>query len=57
MTTIMDGRKVAAHLSEEIKDALSQSEKHGIRPKVAFVRVGDMPDAISYENAAFRRCE
>ncbi|WP_020008018.1 bifunctional 5,10-methylenetetrahydrofolate dehydrogenase/5,10-methenyltetrahydrofolate cyclohydrolase [Salinicoccus albus] len=57
MTTIMDGRKVAGHLSEEIKDALSQSKKHGIRPKVAFVRVGDMPDAISYENAAFRRFE
>lgn len=57
MATIMDGKKVAAHLSEEIKDALSQSEKHGIRPKVAFVRVGDMPDAISYENAAVRRFE
>ncbi len=57
MTTIMEGKKVAAYLSEEIKDALEESHKHGIKPKVAFVRIGDLTDAISYENAAVKRFE
>lgn len=57
MTVIMDGKKVAAHLSEEIKQALEVSEKHGIKPKVAFVRIGDLSDSISYENAAVKRFE
>lgn len=57
MTVIMDGKKVAAHLSEEIKQALEVSESHGIKPKVAFVRVGDLSDSISYENAAVKRFE
>lgn len=57
MTVIMDGKKVAAHLSEEIKQALEVSEEHGIKPKVAFVRIGDLSDSISYENAAVKRFE
>ncbi|CAM4293621.1 bifunctional 5,10-methylenetetrahydrofolate dehydrogenase/5,10-methenyltetrahydrofolate cyclohydrolase [Jeotgalicoccus halotolerans] len=57
MTVIMDGKKVAAHLSEEIKQALEVSERHGIKPKVAFVRIGDLSDSISYENAAVKRFE
>lgn len=57
MTVIMDGKKVAKHLSEEIKQALEVSESHGINPKVAFVRVGDLSDSISYENAAVKRFE
>ena len=57
MTVVMDGKKVAAHLSEEIKNALEVSEAHGIKPKVAFVRIGDLSDSISYENAAVKRFE
>lgn len=57
MTTIMDGKAVAAHLSEGIQDALEESHKHGIQPKVAFVRVGDLSDSISYERAAMKRFE
>lgn len=57
MTVIMDGKKVAKHLSEDIKQALEVSESHGIKPKVAFVRVGDLSDSISYENAALKRFE
>ncbi|MGO1923298.1 MAG: bifunctional 5,10-methylenetetrahydrofolate dehydrogenase/5,10-methenyltetrahydrofolate cyclohydrolase [Jeotgalicoccus sp.] len=57
MTVVMDGKKVAAHLSEEIKNALEVSETHGIKPKVAFVRIGDLSDSISYENAAVKRFE
>ncbi|CAD2075388.1 bifunctional 5,10-methylenetetrahydrofolate dehydrogenase/5,10-methenyltetrahydrofolate cyclohydrolase [Jeotgalicoccus meleagridis] len=57
MTIVMDGKKVAAHLSDEIRKALEVSESHGIKPKVAFVRVGDLSDSISYENAAVKRFE
>ncbi|MHC0551995.1 bifunctional 5,10-methylenetetrahydrofolate dehydrogenase/5,10-methenyltetrahydrofolate cyclohydrolase [Salinicoccus sp. CNSTN-B1] len=57
MTTIMEGKAVAAHLSEKIKKALSESDKHGISPKVAFVRVGERSDSISYERAALKRFE
>ncbi|MCD2137467.1 bifunctional 5,10-methylenetetrahydrofolate dehydrogenase/5,10-methenyltetrahydrofolate cyclohydrolase [Salinicoccus halitifaciens] len=57
MTTIMDGKKVAAHLSEEIKEVVEKSHSLGITPKVAFVRVGDLSDSISYENAAVKRFE
>lgn len=57
MTTIMDGKKVAAHLSEEIKKVVEKSHSLGITPKVAFVRVGDLSDSISYENAAVKRFE
>lgn len=57
MTTIMEGKKVAAYLSGEITDALAESHKHGIKPKVAFVRIGELTDAISYENAAMKRLE
>lgn len=57
MTTIMDGKKVAAHLSEEIKEVVEKSHSLGITPKVALVRVGDLSDSISYENAAVKRFE
>lgn len=57
MATIMDGKKVASALSDRIKDALDQSERHGIKPRVAFVRIGELSDSISYENAAVKRFE
>ncbi|MFD2831450.1 bifunctional 5,10-methylenetetrahydrofolate dehydrogenase/5,10-methenyltetrahydrofolate cyclohydrolase [Corticicoccus populi] len=57
MTIIMDGKKVAGALSGKIKNALEQSTRHGITPRVAFVRVGDLSDAVSYENAAVKRFE
>lgn len=55
MAEILDGKKVAAHLSEEIKNAVEESINHGITPTVAFVRVGDLEDSISYENAAVKK--
>ena len=57
MTTILDGKKVAAHLSEEIREVVEKSHALGITPKVAFVRVGALSDSISYENAAVKRFE
>ncbi|CAD2073973.1 bifunctional 5,10-methylenetetrahydrofolate dehydrogenase/5,10-methenyltetrahydrofolate cyclohydrolase [Phocicoccus pinnipedialis] len=57
MAELLDGKKVAAHLSEQIKEAVQESKKIGISPKVCFVRVGDLEDSISYENAAMKRFE
>lgn len=54
MTTILDGKKVAAAVGEKVKTALELSEKHGIKPKIAFVRIGDLSDSIAYENSAKR---
>lgn len=57
MAELLEGKKVAAHLSEQIKAAVNESEKVGISPKICFVRVGDLEDSISYENAAMKRFE
>lgn len=57
MAELLDGKKVAAHLSEQIKEAVEETKRIGISPKVCFVRVGDLEDSISYENAAIKRFE
>lgn len=57
MTTILDGKKVAAAVGEKVKAALKVSQANGIRPKIAFVRVGELSDSIAYENSAKRLFE
>lgn len=57
MTEVMDGKKVTKDLSDRIKVALERSHGHGIKPKVAFVRIGELSDSMSYEKAAVKRFE
>lgn len=57
MTTILDGKKVAESIGERVKEALKVSQANGIRPKIAFVRVGELSDSIAYENSAKRLFE
>jgi methylenetetrahydrofolate dehydrogenase (NADP+)/methenyltetrahydrofolate cyclohydrolase len=57
MTEVMDGKKVTKDLSDRIKVALERSHRHGIKPKVAFVRIGELSDSMSYEKAAVKRFE
>lgn len=57
MTTILDGKKVAESIGERVKEALKVSRANGIRPKIAFVRVGELSDSIAYENSAKRLFE
>lgn len=51
------GKEVTAVLNEKIRKQVQELEKKGITPKLAFVRVGDRPDDLSYERGASRRCE
>ncbi len=51
------GKEVTAALNEKIKAQVSDLKEKGIAPKMAFVRVGERPDDLSYERGASKRCE
>lgn len=51
------GKEVTAALNERIRAQAAELEKAGIAPKLAFVRVGERPDDLSYERGASKRCE
>lgn len=51
------GKEVTAALNEKIKGQVKKLEENGIAPKLAFVRVGERPDDLSYERGASKRCE
>lgn len=51
------GKEVTAVLNEKIKKNAEELKKNGILPKLAFVRVGERPDDLSYERGAAKRCE
>lgn len=51
------GKEVTAVLNEKIKKNAEDLKKNGILPKLAFVRVGERPDDLSYERGAAKRCE
>ena len=51
------GKEVTAALNEKIKSQVAVLKEQGISPKMAFVRVGERPDDLSYERGASKRCE
>ena len=51
------GKEVTAALNERIKSQVTELKKQGISPKMAFVRVGERADDLSYERGASKRCE
>lgn len=51
------GKEVTAVLNEKIKKNAEELKEKGIIPKLAFVRVGERPDDLSYERGAAKRCE
>lgn len=51
------GKEVTQALNEKIKCQVEELKKEGITPKLAFVRVGERPDDLSYERGASKRCE
>lgn len=51
------GKEVTAALNERIKSRVTELKKQGISPKMAFVRVGERADDLSYERGASKRCE
>lgn len=51
------GKEVTAVLNERIKKDAEALKEKGVFPKLAFVRVGERPDDLSYERGAAKRCE
>ena len=51
------GKEVTAALNEKIRSQAAVLREQGVSPKMAFVRVGERPDDLSYERGASKRCE
>ena len=51
------GKEVTGALNERIRSRADKLREQGIVPKMAFVRVGERPDDLSYEKGASKRCE
>lgn len=55
MPEILDGRAVAAALTEDIKARADALRRSGIAPTLAVVRVGERADDLAYERGALNR--
>jgi methylenetetrahydrofolate dehydrogenase (NADP+)/methenyltetrahydrofolate cyclohydrolase len=51
------GKEVTGTLNEKIRSRADKLREQGIVPKMAFIRVGERPDDLSYERGASKRCE
>ena len=51
------GKEVTAALNERIKADVATLNAKGIKPTLGIIRVGERPDALSYERGATKRCE
>ena len=56
MTTILDGRKVASAIREELAIRLEALKKRGVFPKLAIIRVGEKSEDIYYERSLAKQC-
>lgn len=48
MTTIIDGKRVASILREELKQEIATVKEKGFAPKLAVILVGDDPASVAY---------
>jgi methylenetetrahydrofolate dehydrogenase (NADP+) / methenyltetrahydrofolate cyclohydrolase len=53
---IIDGRKIAAQVQDELKQRISRLQSIGINPKLATILVGEDPASISYLRGITRTC-
>ncbi|MCL2566260.1 MAG: bifunctional 5,10-methylenetetrahydrofolate dehydrogenase/5,10-methenyltetrahydrofolate cyclohydrolase [Defluviitaleaceae bacterium] len=54
MTTLMKGKEIAGHLRLEIEKDIEFLTSKGIKCAMAAIRVGERPDAVSYEKATMK---
>lgn len=54
---ILEGPAVANAITDDVASRASALRDHGVRPKLAVVRVGERPDDISYERGLAKRAE
>jgi methylenetetrahydrofolate dehydrogenase (NADP+)/methenyltetrahydrofolate cyclohydrolase len=55
--TIIDGKKIAEKIKEDLKERIKKLKKRGIEPTLAIVLVGDRPDCKIYANSKQKACE
>jgi methylenetetrahydrofolate dehydrogenase (NADP+) / methenyltetrahydrofolate cyclohydrolase len=53
---IIDGRKIAAEVRDDLKQRIGRLQSKGINPKLATILVGDDPASISYLKGITRTC-
>ncbi|MFZ5590490.1 MAG: bifunctional 5,10-methylenetetrahydrofolate dehydrogenase/5,10-methenyltetrahydrofolate cyclohydrolase [Bacillota bacterium] len=54
--TLLDGKKVAAAIREEVKAEVASLREQGIAPKLAVVLVGDDPASVVYARSKEKAC-
>jgi methylenetetrahydrofolate dehydrogenase (NADP+)/methenyltetrahydrofolate cyclohydrolase len=54
---IIDGRKIAAEIQEELKQRVEKLKKKGITPGLVAILVGEDPAALSYLRGIAKGCE
>jgi len=56
MATIIEGKKVAASIREEVKAEVAGLRERGVRPKLAVVLVGEDPASVLYSRSIEKSC-
>jgi len=56
VATLIDGKKVAAEIREEIKTQIATLKTKGITPKLSVLLVGDDPASVVYARAKEKAC-
>lgn len=56
MAMIIDGKKIAGVIREEIKKEVQQLREKGIQPKLAVILAGDDPASVLYARAKEKAC-
>jgi methylenetetrahydrofolate dehydrogenase (NADP+)/methenyltetrahydrofolate cyclohydrolase len=54
---IIDGRKIAAEIQEELKQRVEKLKKKGVTPGLVAILVGEEPAALSYLRGIAKGCE
>ena len=54
---IIDGRKIAAEIQEELKQRVEKLKKKGVTPGLAAILIGEDPGALSYLRGIAKGCE
>ena len=57
MSTIIDGKELAKHIREELKEEVKELKNAEIHPKLAVIMVGDDPASKVYVRNKSRACE
>ncbi len=56
MATLIDGKKVAASIREEVKAEVAKLREQGIAPKLSVVLAGDDPASVVYARSKEKSC-